>query len=314
MLPLIDTLDAYRPIYRDVNIWLPALQAICRRHALDSSTLRQAPPGSNVVFWVDPGCLIKLFAPMWVADATREAAALHALGELPGIAVPRIVAEGQLEGWPYLIITRLPGRPLDEVWSELSARQHLDLAACLGRLIADLHRAPAAGLGLLLQDWPAFIRGQAAGCLARQRAIGTPANWLPQLEVFLADLPPLAEPGFQPVLLHADLNPEHLFCDQGPAGWQITGVIDFGDAMLGHPYYDFVAPGFLLGAEPDLRRAMLLAYGFTPEALNPGLSRQMMAYTLLHRFASLPEMLARFGANQPATMAELESALWGFQA
>lgn len=311
MLPKIQTLDSYVPVYRDTAAWLPAMQAICRRHGLVQDSLRLAPPGSNIVFWVEPGCLIKLFAPMWAADAAREAGALHAMTGVPGIDVPRITAQGELEGWPYLVITRLPGRPLDELWPDLGAAERLEIARGLGRLMAALHSAPTDSLAALQEDWPAFLRQQVQACLGQQREKGVSPEWAAQIEAFLADLPPLYDAGFQPVLLHADLNPEHLFCTQGVAGWQVSGVIDFGDAMLGHPCYEFIRTSFLLGPnQPDLRRAMLLAYGYPAEALDEAFSCRMMAYTLLHRFASLPELLESFEIP-PHTLAELQAGLWG---
>ncbi len=43
---------------------------------------------------------------------------------------------------------------------------------------------------------------------------------------------------FQPVLIHADLACEHIFCN--PEQGMLTGVIDWGDATIGDPALDFV--------------------------------------------------------------------------
>jgi hygromycin-B 7''-O-kinase len=202
---------------------------------------------------------------------------------------------------------------LDEIWPGLADKAQLELASGLGRLMASLHSSPTAGLEALRADWAGFLQSQKENFLSQQQAAGTPSYWLAESVAFLRDLPPLIEPGFQPVLLHADLNPEHIFCERGPGGWQITGVIDFGDAMLGHPFYEFVAPGFMLGFSVQLRRAMLLAYGIQPDELICELSRRLMAYTLLHRFANLPEMLGRFEKHPlPIGMDALQAAFWGF--
>lgn len=309
MLPAIQTLDAYRPIYRDINTWLPAMRSISRRHGLDEASLRLAPPGSNVVFWVEPGCLIKLFAPMWKTDAAREALALQAAAGAAGPAVPRILAQGTLEDWPYLVLARMPGSPLDEIWPSLSLDERVGVAAALGRLMASLHRAPLAGLDSLVEDWPALVRRQKGVWSDPARAGEGPPEWRARIAGFLSEVP---LPELPPVLLHADLNPEHIFCERGPDGWQITGVIDFGDVMIGHPYYEFVAPGFLLRASPVLRRAMLLAYGFQAQQLTGALSRQLTAFTLLHRFASLPQILESAAPQNPSGMDDLQAALWGF--
>ncbi|MFQ5868686.1 MAG: phosphotransferase family protein [Candidatus Zixiibacteriota bacterium] len=42
---------------------------------------------------------------------------------------------------------------------------------------------------------------------------------------------------FQPVLLDGDLSPEHILFDRGRK--RISGIIDFGDARVGDPTYDF---------------------------------------------------------------------------
>ena len=176
--------------------------------------------------------------------------------------------------------------------------------------MAALHRVPTAGLGALDVEWPRWIAGQMQGCVARQTGLGVSPAWLAEIGAFLAEVEPLVEADFRPVLINADLNPEHLFCERTPQGWRVSGVIDFGDAMLGHPHYEFVAPGLIMRDAFALRRAMLLAYGYPPEALDESLSRRLMAHTLLHRFANLPEWLAMFDPP-PRNLAELERRLWG---
>jgi hygromycin-B 7''-O-kinase len=312
LLPGITTLDEYRPIYREVDTWLPALREICRRHGLDASTLDFAPPGSNVVFWVERDRLIKLFPPIFAADCAREQLALAALADQVSFDVPRIHAAGELEGWPYLVLSRLEGAALDEIWGDLDPSGRLRIAEGLGGMMAELHRTPAVGLQALGPDWVAFIRGQAQSLLETQRAAGVSVEWLGDLAEFYAGLPPLVEPGFQPVLINADLNPEHIFCRQDAAGWEVSGIIDFGDAMLGHPYYEFVCPGLILAGEPALGRAMLLAYGLPPTALDAELARLLTAHILLHRFFYVTQFDELFKPSPPRNMRELQAVVWGF--
>ena len=84
--------------------------------------------------------------------------------------------------------------------------------------------------------------------------------------------------------------------------------------MLGHPHYEFVAPGFIARDEPGLLRAMLLAYGFSEDELDASLAQRLMAYTLLHRFGKISEYLGLFGSEPPADLAELQRRLWTFRA
>ncbi len=311
LLPVFRTLPEYRPLFRDDSVWRPALQAICARHGLDASSLRIAPPGSNIVYWVEDHLLIKLFVPLWPEDAAREIAILGKFGSFDAFDIPRIYAQGELEGWPYLVIEKLSGQPLDEVWDGLSFSDRLELAASLGQCIAALQAFPTAGLDSILEAWPADWEAEIDGCLARQRELGVSTAWQGQIASFLrAALPDLQAP-YRPTFLHADLNPEHLFCQETASGWQVTGIIDFADAMLGHPLYEWSRPAFTLRFEPTLIRAMFSAAGFPPAALNANLSRSLLAITMLHRFFSLPELLAQCRVP-PADLAELQTALLSF--
>jgi aminoglycoside 2''-phosphotransferase len=57
---------------------------------------------------------------------------------------------------------------------------------------------------------------------------------------------------FEPVLLHGDLSPEHILVDLERTA--ITGVIDFGDAVVGDPAGDFG------GFDAAFRQAALVGY------------------------------------------------------
>jgi hypothetical protein len=83
--------------------------------------------------------------------------------------------------------------------------------------------------------------------------------------------------------------------------------------MVGHPYYEFVAPGCCITYRSSrLRRAMLLGYGFSEDQLDERLSEQLMAYTLLHRFVDVPYLLTLFGSKSIERLDDLRRALWSF--
>jgi hygromycin-B 7''-O-kinase len=189
VLPEVRDLESYRRIYRDERTWLPAMRAICRRHGLDSATLRLAPPGTQVVFWVGGNLLIKLFAPLWPADYPVESLVLRELAVPGEVSVPRIVAQGELEGWPYLVLTRLPGTPLDVIWGDLADDEKEALVSDLGRWMAAFHHTPTARLDLLDIGWESFLANQIQTCVVGRRPPGFPR--LAGAAVgFLADLPP----------------------------------------------------------------------------------------------------------------------------
>jgi hygromycin-B 7''-O-kinase len=312
LLPEIKTFSDYRRIYRDERVWLPAMQAICDRHGLDKESLAFAPPGTHVVFCVKPELYIKLFSPLWGADYTSERAALHALTgrDLP---IPRLVADGQLEGWRYLVLTAVPGIPLGQVWGQIEARDRAHIVCSCGGFSAALHATPIEGLGEIAMDWPAFVAERIEACLEGIREAELGPRWLGAVRSFLDGLPPLFEPGFRPVLLSADVTDEHVLVSERDGHWEFTGFIDFGDAMLGHPLYEFAAPGCCITrGSPELQRALLRGYGFEEGELTQALSDRLMAYTLLHRFVRIPDLLAMFEPTVPANLDELQRMLWSF--
>lgn len=312
LLPEFKTLAEYRPLFRDGSVWRAGMRTICSRHGLDPHTLRFAPPGSNIVYWVEDGYLIKLFAPLWPGDAPKETAVLKALAGFCPFDIPQIAAEGELEGWPYLVLTRLGGQSLDSIWESLAPPARVQLAASLGGCIAALQALPVTSLYDGLPHWPGSWEMQVAGCLDRQLQSGVSSAWLDQIAAFLdAALPGLKTP-CPAVILHADLNPEHLFCQETASGWKVTGMIDFADAMVGHPYYEWVRPGYTLHFEPVLLRAMFSAAGILPAQPDPAFNRSLLAFTFLHTFSNLPEMLEMFSPDPPADLDSLQSVLWGF--
>jgi hygromycin-B 7''-O-kinase len=312
MLPHISTREDYRRIYRDASVWLPAMRAICQRHGLDAGQLEFAPPGTHVVFRVE-GLYLKLFSPLWGADFVPERLVLRQLSGRSDLPVPQLVDEGTIENWPYIIVTAVDGVPLYEVWSSMDTSNREHIAARCGELMASLHSTPTEGLEAIAVDWPAFVENQIQDCTDRLTRADVDKQWIRSIREFLDDLPPLFEPGFQPVLLSADVTDEHILVSERGGRWELTGFIDFGDAMLGHPHYEFVAPGCCITrGSPGLQRAMLLAYGYSENQLDATLARQLMAYTLIHRFVNLSDLLALFGPQRPADFDALRKALWSF--
>ena len=313
LLPSIETREDYEPVYRDANVWLPAMRTICERHSLDKTLLELAPPGTHVVFRVGLHLYIKLFAPPWSGDFIPERLVLRKLSGRTDLPIPRLVTEGEIEGWPYIIVTAVDGIPLHEAWNSMGGSDREHIAARCGELINALHSTQTAGLEAIAIDWPTFVESQIQNCKDQLIRTSTDRHWIQSVVEFTNALPPLFEPGFRPVLLSADVTDEHILVAEHGGRWELTGFIDFGDAMLGHPYYDFVAPGALITRSSTcLQRAMLLAYGYSSNQLNTTLADQLMAYTLIHRFFNISELLEQFGAQPPTDFAGLKKELWSF--
>ena len=294
MLPAIADKEEYRKVYRDHATWLPAMEAICKRHGLDPSELRREPPGTHIVFRAGSH-ILKLFSTLWGEDYTAERAVLH---HLQGSQTPQIVAEGEFDDWPYLIITAIPGRPVGEVWGEIAMEDKRSILEHLGGFMRSLHlQAPIPELHT---DWDQFLAERVEQWEEHHQAEGAWRNWIRGRVVNFH------EPAFAPVLLNADITDEHVLVVHRGGSWRFSGVIDYGDAMMGHPHYEFVAPLMCLTlGEPSLSRTLVDSYGL---ALTPALADRLTTYCLLHKYGRLADILERCPVSNGD---ELHRAVWG---
>ena len=313
LLPQIDSFDDYRHIYRQEQVWLPAMQEICARHDLDAQQLAFAPPGTHVVFSVGSDYYLKLFSPLWIADYASERLVLRALASSSQLPVPRLLYEGRIETWPYVVLATVPGVPLNQVWPDLSDHERQRIVRACGRFLAQLHRVPLIGLEDLTIDWPDFVETRIAARVEQLRHSTLGVQWsLAATRVFESQMTFLKEP-FDPVLLCADLTDEHVMLCKRDGEWRFSGVIDFGDAMVGHPLYEFAAPACsITRGNPVLLTQLLLSYGFVKDDLTEALAERLLAYTLLHRYIDIQELIGMLGTDRIDTLDRLREGLWSF--
>jgi len=311
LLPIVSTASDYLVLHPESDLWRPAILEICREHRLATDPLEHRVDGANVIFFAGQAHVVKLFAPLWhEVHAGERACLVHVAGQLP-VATPALLGDGEIEGWPYLVLERLPGVSLASIWTSLAEPDRRRIAGSLGELIGVLHRLPIAGLEALRVDWPSFIADRRAACADQHRRKGASETLLAGIPAALAAAEPLAALRRE-VLVHADVADVNVLIELRDGVWQLSGLLDFGDSMVGDADYDLVTTAeFLLCGRPALLRAFLLGYGLREEALDDALSARLMALTLLHRFANLPRFVERVGRAAPfATLDELSRFAW----
>ncbi len=284
-LPDIPDPEAFYGRLRKPGQWVNAINEIAREHGL-AGPFSQSTDGSTVVFLSDQHC-IKLHPPLpgFLASHQREVAALRCiLGRLT-IPTPELVADGELGAWKYFVSTRLSGRPIDAIWNDLDTEVRLRLATELGRAIQGLHQLDSDRVGQVTEPWAAFRRSQRARCLDLEEGKGLPSARLLELESYLSRLDQLGEPSTTSSLLHTEIGPSHVLVDKG----RITGLIDFGDAMVGDPEYDLAPVGmFVTRGDSAAFRAFCLAYGLDEDELaNPDRPARLLRHAVLHRYGTL---------------------------
>lgn len=255
------------------------------------------PSGSLPVYAVGRHVL-KLFPPVYLDELPVEAAVLAAVhGRLP-VPTPGVHRSGEYEGWGYILMDRLPGRPLAQAWDDADRDR---IADRLGATLAALHAVPAPEVdGWFPADWDAFAAGQRAGCAGRHRALGLPSAWATQIPGFLdrVDL------GTGPtVLVHTEVMRDHLLVDEHG---DLSGLIDFEPAVRGVAEYEFAAVG-AYGSCGDARflGRTLRAYGYRDDQLDAAFRRRLLAWLLLHYYSNLAALLGRLPAPAEPTLEAL---------
>jgi hygromycin-B 7''-O-kinase len=280
---------------------------VAERHGLPGARLRRERLGTNVVFGAGPRHLVKLFPPLWAGEQGVERAALgHVAGRL-SVATPEVAAEGELEGWSYLVLTRVPGTPLVDVWGRLAPEARARAARRAGEILAEHHALELPGAGVPAPPWPAFVAERAEQ--ARARLAGGPRTraWAEALPRFLAPL--LPELGSAPAaFLNADVTEEHLLL-AGDGSGEVIGLVDLADAMVGAREYDLVSFAVFLGRRAELLGELLAGAGVGRGERGPALGRRLAAWALLHRYAN-DDALARL-AGEGVPLEALPGSLFG---
>jgi hygromycin-B 7''-O-kinase len=311
-LPAFADAESFSAFRADPAQWLPIARDIAQSHGLSCAAPHVFATGTNLVLALDEKLILKIFPPFLRGQFESERSTLALLHGQLRIPIPEIVAEGERDGWPYLVITLLSGVLGADAWPSLSEQDKERLLGDIGETIAQVQHVPAGPLARIEPQWDVFIRGQIEGCRARHARFGLPQKFLDGLDDFLrgaADLVALDGP---PVILTGEYIPENFLLSRAGAGWRLSGLIDFGDVMTGRGEYDLLGPSaFMAGGMPRRVRSLFAGYGYAASDITPVLKRRLMALMLLHRFGNPTRQIGIEGwQEKAANLQELPDLLW----
>ncbi|XSC43926.1 aminoglycoside phosphotransferase family protein [Bradyrhizobium sp. RDT10] len=311
-LPAFTDYEPFRVWHADPAQWLPIALDIARSHGLAYAAPHVFATGTNVVMALDEKLILKIFPPFLRSQFVSERGSLAQLRGQLRIAIPEIVVESERDGWPYLVITRLPGILGVHAWPSLPEEEKERVLAEIGETIAEVQRAPVGALARIEPDWGTFMRGQIAGCRARHERLGLPQKFLHGLDELLRDaavLIPLDKP---PVILTGEYIPENFLLSRDGDGWHLAGLIDFGDVMTGWGEYDLLGPSaFMTAGMPRRVRSLLRGFGYSDGDIGSDLKRRLMALMLLHRVSDpLRHICIEGWQEQAGDLFELQDLLW----
>lgn len=313
IFPLITSYEEFEKFKSNMEILDEAAREIIRRHHLPEASLSLFQEGTNIVFAYGQDRVIKIFPPIHRGHFKSELLVLRHLQGKLSIHTPTVEYYGEIDGWPYIVMSQLEGTLLETLWENLDHDNKTIILQELGSLIREVHSLPTQGLEEIDCHWNQFIDKQIKGCVEQHRSMNMPESLLQQLPYYLESAKEHLPQFKSPVILTGEYTPMNFLVKQTSGVWHIYGLIDFGDAMLGLPEYDLLGPGaFLIQGDKQLLRKFLIAYGYSTDAMTPALSRQLTVLMLLHQYSNLNVQIRIKGwQDKVQNMQDLENLVWG---
>ena len=112
--------------------------------------------GSTVVFAAGKDIVIKLFPPFQQKTYAAELSVCQLVYSKLSLVTPQIYAHGVLDGWPYLVMSRLQGTYLSDIWDGLQEAEQRSLLLQLAHVLTQYLVFP--GLGEKLEHGAAIDR------------------------------------------------------------------------------------------------------------------------------------------------------------
>jgi hypothetical protein len=178
--------------------------------------------------------------------------------ETVGLSAPQILARDVESG--LLLLADLGSSRLRETLDEDPARE-LELYELATDVLVHLHRHPPMqglkphGLEQWLEELTLFTDWYCP-------AVGISVDANGYREAWIQVLAPVAEDGLGPVTVLRDYHAENVMLVEGRAGVEHFGLLDFQDALAGHPAYDLasVLEDARRDVPPQIERAMIDRY------------------------------------------------------
>jgi hygromycin-B 7''-O-kinase len=313
MLPHVTAQEKYFELWKLSQPWEAAKREVCQREGLDAARFtRQTDGGGSHIVWLDrPRLAIKLHSPLF-PDAPVEQAVLRFMEGRLSVETPRLVAQDEVEGWPYTVSTFVPGVPMRDVWPGLDRGARVRVARQLGEVVREWHDVSAGHDIIGPGDWRGFLRERMANAVKLQEGSGLSDALARQIPAFLEEVDESFTGPEPPVLLHTDFRRVHLMMSETAHGWRITGLIDVGDSMMGHREYDLIKATHAAGPPArETLRALFAGYGPCEVELSREGSERMMRWSLLHFDTPVAAYfdgdIATCGAT---TLSELSALTW----
>jgi aminoglycoside phosphotransferase (APT) family kinase protein len=216
-----------------------------------------------------------------------------------GVPVPKVFASDFSRSdfpFEYAIMEKLPGECITKVWKTLSDGDKKLVMFKVGELLARLHSVKFGFFGDIGKDgvieeeefsfrdskqkeqnWKAVLYKEAFKQLSNLITIGLLApEQSAQIAKYLHMNVHLLD-NAEPVLVHNDFHPDHIFIHKVSNSWEICGICDFEFASAFAREFDFIKL-HRSGLLQDFKSAILAGYG--TDKLHPQFDKAVELYRL----------------------------------
>jgi hygromycin-B 7''-O-kinase len=201
------------------------------------------------------------------------------------VKTPEILLHGKIENWKYLVSKRVPGVQAARVYRDLSPADFEYLASDLGVLINSYRAIRVDSFERNFGTWEKFLEERLKNQRSVHLAKGNSREWVQKIcsfvEIHHNDLIALGPP----VLVHADLNREHIMLEQVGGRYRIVGLLDLADSMKAPAELEYTLPflDYFRGSS-GLQKRLLSASGYKMTSEPEKFSKLLLALTLQNRF------------------------------
>ncbi|MBL0341170.1 MAG: aminoglycoside 3'-phosphotransferase/choline kinase family protein [Bacteroidetes bacterium] len=294
-------------------LWQDIILELCELNNLPKNDFYPYKDGSNLIASVADKYIIKIFPPFHRHQWESEYRVLKNLNKKIQIPVPELLASGELEdGWTYVIITKLPGVTMESIWGSVGDAAKKHLLRQTGQIMSQVHSLSADELSDLPPTWEEFINSMIERCYERHVRLKAPEWLLKELLEYCSHNIHLLPTNFKPVILTGEYTPFNLLVSQTNNQWNISAMIDFGDAMIGFNEYDLLGPSvFCCEGNFELVAALFEGYGIPYNNVNSDFRTRLMLLMLLHRYSDLnTQIFIPEWSIRAKSLEELEELIW----
>ncbi|CAM3357968.1 aminoglycoside phosphotransferase family protein [Shewanella pealeana] len=282
----------------DFSFWRPLTEKLALEHRLTYTKCTRVTEGANPVFIYEgeQKFVLKLVPPNWSQQAKSELTGLKLLEQVKlALDVPKLICHGHFRNWDYIFMSFVEGENLASLLPTLTQQDKEMIAFQLGEFCHQLHQIPITTITEtttnVILDWPILLQEQRGNIYQKRQQQGLIEPFLSDLEPYLNNINIQCKQGSNH-FIHTDLHPANLLVKRTAKGVRLTGVIDFGDAIIcPDPVFEFTSPGLLLAlSDKKIFTQFLDGYGFDYKD-KQSLVEQCMALSLLRHTGELNYIL-----------------------